>query len=250
LASYHFGAAVRATADLNNDGVGEVLVGMPDYFTVSPVGPGKGGVSIFSGATGVRIAGLVGANNDHLGDALAGAVGDFDGDGFKEFVVAGSLSDAGGTDSGVVKCYSLFPAAPSTYCTGKVNSLGCTPAIAYSGTPSASTGAPFLVTASNFVNQKNGLLFYSHAPGGALFQGGFKCAANPTVRTPPRNSGGSTNGSDCTGTYSFDFNDWMVNGWDSTLAAGNEVFAQYWSRDPASASHTSLSNAVHFLIAP
>jgi hypothetical protein len=42
----------------------------------------------------------------------------------------------------------------------------------------------------------------------------------------------------------------MVNGWDATLGAGSEIYAQYWSRDPASASHTGLSNAVRFLINP
>jgi hypothetical protein len=246
----HFGACVRASADLNGDGVGEILVGAPDFSTTLPFGPGKGAVSIFSGATGVRIASLVGANNDHVGDALAGAVEDLDGDGFREFVVAGSASDAGGTDSGVIKCYRLFPTAPSTYCTGKINSLGCTPSITFSGSPSASSAAPFLITATNFVNQKSGLLFYSHTPTAASFQGGTKCAMDPTVRTPVQSSGGSPSGADCTGAYSFDFNDWIATGWDASLAAGNEVYAQYWSRDPGSASHTSLSNALRLLVSP
>jgi hypothetical protein len=73
---------------------------------------------------------------------------------------------------------------------------------------------------------------------------------NPTVRTPPMNSGGTTSGSSCTGAYTFDFNDWIANGWDTTLATGDEIFAQYWSRDPQSASHTGLSNAVRFVINP
>jgi hypothetical protein len=94
------------------------------------------------------------------------------------------------------------------------------------------------------------LLFYSHQPLAAPFQGGTKCAANPTVRTPNQNSGGSASGNDCTGAYSFDFNDWIAHGWDPSLPAGSEVFAQYWSRDPASASHTSLSNAVRFVVNP
>ena len=196
------------------------------------------------------MGGAAGANNDHLGDAIVGALQDLDGDGFDELVAAGSLSDTGGTDSGVVKCFRFFPCAPATYCTGKINSLGCTPAIAFSGTASANPSAPFNITASNLVNQKTGLLFYSHAPVAVAFQGGTKCVASPFVRTQPQNSGGSTNGNDCTGTYSFDFNDWIVNGWDFTLAPGSEIYAQYWSRDPASASHTSLSNALQFVINP
>jgi hypothetical protein len=103
---------------------------------------------------------------------------------------------------------------------------------------------------SSYLNQKNGLLFYSRAPTAVAFQGGTKCAANPTVRTPPMSSAGSTSGNDCTGSYAFDFNGWIANGWDTTLGVGGEVYAQYWSRDPQSPSHTSLSNAVRFVIQP
>jgi hypothetical protein len=247
--NYHFGAAVCACADLNGDGVDDFLIGTPDYF-VFPGFNHKGAVAVYSGATGTLLCSITGGSNEQLGEGLVGAVGDFDGDGFKEFVVAGALADNAGTDSGVVKCYRLFPLAPSTYCTGKVNSLGCTPSISYSGSPSASSTAPFNITASNFVNQKNGLLFYSAAPAAVLFQGGTKCAANPILRTPPQNSGGSASGSSCTGAYSFDFNHWIANGWDFSLGAGSEIYAQYWSRDPASPSHTGLSNAIRFVINP
>jgi hypothetical protein len=246
--NYHFGAAVRACADLNGDGIGEILAGAPDYFTAFSAG--RGGVAIYSGATGTRFAFVQGASNDRLGSAIAGALDDLDGDGFEEFVVAGALSDAGGTDSGVVKCYRLFPLAPSTYCTGKVNSLGCTPSIGFSGSPSATPGSTFFVTASNFISQRTGLLFYSHAPLAALFQGGTKCAASPTVRTPIQSSGGSASGDDCTGAYSFDFADWIQNGPDPSITAGAEAYCQYWARDPQSASTTSLSNALRFVVNP
>jgi hypothetical protein len=251
--NFHFGAAVHACADLNGDGVGEILVGAPGFFTQSLFPAGwnfRGAVRIYSGASHQQLTGMSGGTTDRLGDGLGGAVADFDGDGFAEFVVAGSLSDAGGTDSGVLKCYRLFPLAPSTYCTGKVNSLGCTPFISSSGTPSASSPAPFTINGSSFVNQKSGLLFYSHVPTAVLFQGGTKCVKDPTVRTPPQSSGGSASGSDCSGSYAFDFNAWFASGIDPALAAGAEIYAQYWSRDPASASHTSLSNAVAFVIHP
>ncbi|MCC7015520.1 MAG: FG-GAP repeat protein [Planctomycetes bacterium] len=250
--NFHFGAAVNACGDLNGDGVGEILIGAPDYFTPGLISGWsfRGLVRIYSGASGALLTSVFGGTTDRLGDALAGSIGDLNGDGFSEFVVAGSLSDAGGTDSGVVKCYRLFPLQPWTYCVGKVNSLGCTPFVSFSGLPSASSGQPFAINASNFLNQKSGLLFYSHAPAAVPFQGGTKCVASPSVRTLVQTSGGAASGSSCSGTYSFDFNLRIASGVDASLVAGADVCAQYWSRDPASPSTTSLSNAVQFVINP
>lgn len=250
---FHFGAAVRACGDLNGDGAGDFLVGAPGYFTQSffPAGWNfRGLVRLFSGATGTQLASITGSSTDRLGDALAGAVTDLDGDGFQEFALAGSLSDAGGTDTGVLKCYRLFPLAPSTYCVGKVNSLGCSPSIGSNGSASATSASPFTVSAVNVINQKSGLLFYAHAPAAVFFQGGTKCVANPTVRTAVQNSGGSASGSDCTGVFSHDFNALIQSSVDPTLTVGAEVFSQYWSRDPASPSTTSLSNALRFVVNP
>jgi hypothetical protein len=246
---FHFGAAVRACGDLNGDGVGEILVGTPQYFPITPLNV-KGGVTVYSGATGTSWCSITGASNEQLGDALAGAIGDLDGDGFEEFVVAGSLADANGTDSGVVKCYRLFPVPSAWYCTGKTNSLGCTPAIGLSGSASATQATPFLITCTSVINQKSGLLMYSHAPNAAAFQGGTLCVKSPIRRTASQDSGGSASGSDCTGVFSFDFNARIQSGVDPMLVVGAELFGQYWSRDPAIASTTSLSNGLRFLINP
>ncbi len=246
----HFGAAVRASADLNGDGVGDFLVGAPDFSTTVPIGPGKGAVTLYSGATGQRLSSVVGANQDRLGDSILGAVADLDGDSFPEFVVAGSRSDVVAVDNGVLKAYRLFPVTPSTYCTGKPNSLGCTPSIGFTGSPSASAPSGFVITATNVLNQKNGLCFYSYAPQSAAFQGGFLCVATPTLRTPPQSSGGATSGASCTGAFDLDFNAWIASGFDASLVVGAEVYAQYWARDPQSPSKTSLSNALRLLVNP
>jgi hypothetical protein len=140
--------------------------------------------------------------------------------------------------------------APTSYCTAKVNSQGCTPAIGSSGTPSWTLATPFTVTASNELNQKTGLLFYGYAPSSAPFQGGFKCVASPTIRTAVQSSGGSTSGDDCTGAYAFELNGWIQSHADPLLLPGEEVFAQIWSRDPASASTTNLTNALRFTVRP
>jgi hypothetical protein len=247
-ATYHFGAAVRASADLNGDGIPDVVVGAPDYFTA--VGSAQGAAVVFSGATGMRMGGLVGANNDHLGNALLGAFLDLNADGIREFAVAGSSSDNPATDCGTLGYYSLFPSLPTSYCTSKTNSQGCLPAIGSSGVPSVGSPAPFQVTCTNELNQKSGLFFYSHAPNAASFQGGTLCAKAPLLRTPVSSSGGSATGTDCTGVFSYDFGARIHSGADPTLVVGAEVFLQCWSRDPASASTTSLSNALRFVINP
>jgi hypothetical protein len=157
-----------------------------------------------------------------LGDALLGAFDDLDGDGYPEFAVGGSVADTNvGVDSGTLKCLRLFPAHHSTYCTGKPNSLGCTPGIhSPSGYASVSAAVPFSITGDGFLNQKNGLLFYGYDSLEVPFQGGTLCVKAPTVRTPVQNSGGGATPS-CK-----------------------------WARDPMSASQTSLSNAMRMLINP
>ncbi len=137
---------------------------------------------------------------------------------------------------------------PQTYCTSQGNSLGCTPPIYTLGLPSATAGPGFAVLSSLAVTNTNGILFYSKTgPASVPFMGGFLCVAPPTVRTPLQNSGG---GGPCDGFFALDFNVWIATGLDPGLVAGAPVWAQYWSRDPASASATNLTNAVQFVIGP
>ncbi len=246
----NLGAAVHACRDLNNDGVGDILAGAPGYSVFSTSVQNRGAVAVFSGATGTRMGVLFGFNGQRLGDALGGDLDDLDGDGFEDFVVAGSLADGTGVDHGVVRAFRLFPATPTAYCTAKTNSMGCAPSMGSSGAPSVSSSSSFLVNCSSVLNQVSGLLFYSQGPGAAPFQGGTLCVRVPTRRTPPQSSVGSASGSDCSGVFSIDFNARIQSGVDPTLVAGAEVFGQYWSRDPASPSTTSLSNGLRFLISP
>ncbi|MCK6447310.1 MAG: S8 family serine peptidase [Planctomycetes bacterium] len=138
---------------------------------------------------------------------------------------------------------------PFVYCTAKVNSLGCTPAMSYTGQPSTTNPAPFLLKATNVLNKKNGLLFYSTSSGDpAPFQGGWLCMKGPIIRTSVQNSGGSASGSDCSGAFSYDFNALIQSGSDPNLQAGHKVRTQYWSRDPNDPFTTSLTDAVVFYI--
>jgi hypothetical protein len=138
----------------------------------------------------------------------------------------------------------------ASYCTAKTNSLGCVPEMSWNGLPSATLTSPFDLNATNVLNNKNGLLFYGFAESSTPFQGGTKCVAAPTRRTPVQSSGGNPPPNDCSGVYTYDFRARIQSGVDPNLTVGATAYAQYWSRDPQSASTTGLTDAVRFTIQP
>jgi hypothetical protein len=143
------------------------------------------------------------------------------------------------------------PQAQFTYCVSQINSVGCAPAIAASGTASASSGSGFDVTLSGAVNHRSGLLVYStHGAGATPFHGGLLCLARPAQRTFVQASGGNVGPADCSGSFAFDFNALIAAGVDPALAAGAIVWCQYLSRDPGDAEHFNASNALRFEIGP
>jgi hypothetical protein len=139
----------------------------------------------------------------------------------------------------------------ATYCTAKTSSQGCAPSIGWTGLPSASLASPFEIHASSVLNNKPGILFYGFQPAAVPFQGGFLCVQPPQTRTAVQGSGGNPPPDDCSGAYRFDFRERIQAGADPSLVVGATVYAQYWYRDPASASFpTGLTNALHFTIQP
>ncbi|MCP3917279.1 MAG: CehA/McbA family metallohydrolase [bacterium] len=134
-----------------------------------------------------------------------------------------------------------------TYCTGKASSLGCTPDIAWSGTPSATAGSGFTISASDLIPNSFGLMIYGLAPDFRPFQDATLCVGLPFVRTPIQNSG-SGGSAPCSGEYTLDFNTLIASGMDPTLTVGTTVFSQYWQRDNAASFGSGLSNALQFTI--
>jgi hypothetical protein len=112
------------------------------------------------------------------------------------------------------------------------------------------SASPFLVTATQVINKKPGILIYGAIYDQQPFLGGTLCIGAPIKRTNGQVSGGSSLGKDCTGSFAFDFNDYLDSGDDPALVAGTWVWSQYWFRDPAASSGTGLSNALRFQIAP
>jgi glucose/arabinose dehydrogenase len=147
------------------------------------------------------------------------------------------------------ECECPGGSVPATYCTGKLNSQLCLPTIAISGAPSASGAGSCVITASNIINNRNGLLFYGYGPAALPFQGGFICTPTPVKRTPIQLSGGTPTGTNCTGTFTFNFNAFIASGADPALqVVGSAWGAQYWSRDSGDPFGSSLTNAVGGLI--
>jgi hypothetical protein len=241
------GWSLAALGDLDGNGYEDFASGQPG---TEGCGTGLQGVRVFDGQSGAAIATLpvVTGNGSQFGSALAS--GDANGDGLRDLVVGAPCSDLNSSNSGSLHAYTIVRSVES-YCESESNSLGCTAAIAGVGTPSATLASPFDVRAINVLNNKSGLLFYGFKPRQTPFQGGHMCVVAPTLRTPIQSSGGSLPPiDDCTGVLTLDFNARIQSGVDPLLVAGEEVFAQFWSRDPPDASTTNLTNALAFYIQP
>jgi hypothetical protein len=146
---------------------------------------------------------------------------------------------------------------PSSYCTAKLNSLGCTPQISSTGRPNPAALSGFVVSGARVRNNKAGILFYGIGGGASLpFSGGTLCVATPIRRTPAVNSGGSPAPlNDCSGVYSIDMNAFAQGGLGGTPLpglgqSGTIVNCQFWGRDPgfAAPNNTTLTDALQYQI--
>jgi hypothetical protein len=157
---------------------------------------------------------------------------------------------SGGFPSGEIRG-QILPAAANVnaYCTAKVTSLGCTPAINGTGKPSASAGIGFTISTFPVPGASVGIYFYSTTgTNNVPFQGGTLCLSGTVLRTPGQFSGGAFGV--CNGGYGFDFNTFALNSSDPALVAGQIVFLQTWFRDPPASFGSGLSNALKFELLP
>jgi len=150
-------------------------------------------------------------------------------------------------------------AVPTTYCTAKLTGNGCLPAIGWTGLlPSATPGTGFIVNGTNFINNKNCLLFYGiTGQNSATFQGGTLCVATPIRRTPATNTFGNPPPNDCSGVPSIDMQSFASGTGGGTpiaqlLVAGTVVNCQWWGRDPTipAPNNTQLSDGLEYTVGP
>jgi hypothetical protein len=241
------GLALTSVGDVDGDGIDEFAAAAPGAAGASAASATAAPTEIRKFAASAALLTLPpGDANDRFGHSLAS--GDANGDGLRDLIVGEPLDDDNGLDSGSVHVYT-FVRAPTSYCRAETNSLGCVPHVASSGTPSATAPLPFYVQALGVLSHKSGLAFYGFVPIQTAFHGGYLCVSPPTLRTPVQNSGGNAV-LDCSGVFAFDFNARIQSGIDPLLVAGEEVFAQYWSRDPADPNTTNFSDALAFYVNP
>ncbi len=138
------------------------------------------------------------------------------------------------------------------YCSGKPNSLGCTPEVACSGIANPGARRGFKIWATKVRNQSSGILLYSMGgPTSLPYLGGTLCVTAPYETSVVVNSGGSSaSQGDCSGQWEVDFNSIMFA--TGGLPAGHHVQAQFFGRDPGLplGEAFSFSNAVDFELVP
>lgn len=144
----------------------------------------------------------------------------------------------------------LEPACPppTTYCTARTSSQGCTPGVGAAGQPSLSSNVPFVLTADDLPGGSSGLLLYGHAPAALPVGGGWLCIAAPFARSSPRATGGS--GANCSGFLAVDLGTLLTSALLPALLPGANLYAQFWVRDRAQPTAHVLSQGLAFTLCP
>lgn len=227
-----FGRALSTLADVDGDGVRDLLVGALGNSNV------KGYTAIHSGANGSQLL-RVKSWGDHWPKAVAG-LGDLDFDGHPEFLIS---SD----QQALAMVLTTGTAAGSRYCLAKTDSAGCAPSISATGTPSLSGPDDFVVHASGVQNQRYGLLIWGRTPAQTAFAGGTLCVSSG-FRSPVQFAGGSTTGTNCSGSFSFHFTTALAL--SKGIDPGEFLHAQYWYRAPGSLppNNAGLSDAWRWMV--
>lgn len=152
---------------------------------------------------------------------------------------------ADGECSGAVALVTDCQTAPTV-------TQGCNSTASTSGFPSASGAGVFTVTFGMLNQNVNGVVFYgTNGPNFATWSAQSNlCVKAPTTRLGgvPGASGstGDFNGAaPCGGQYSFNMNAVIVA---AGITAGTCMDVQAWTRDPASAKTTQLSDSLSFIV--
>jgi hypothetical protein len=160
--------------------------------------------------------------------------------------------DGSVSDQGVSEDYSMGAGGFTTYCDSKVNSSGCQADIFWTGTPSFSGPDDFHLGCNEMINANFGVLMWGGNLASIPYMNATLCVQPPVSRKRIQFTAGTaiSGGADCSGTLHSAFSQPYMVG--RLLFPGDQVYAQYWYRDPNHTDGTgiSLSNAVSFTVTP
>jgi hypothetical protein len=141
----------------------------------------------------------------------------------------------------------------ATYGTASASSGGCSAAISFSGSPSASLATPFAIDVTSAEANQHGMVLYGiHGPQSVPWHGGaILCIHPPLQRTPLQDAGGTSG--QCDGHFTLDWNAFLSSH-PTALGfpwhAGQALWAQAAMRDPSSPSSIATSNALAISVCP
>ena len=144
--------------------------------------------------------------------------------------------NATGMQTGAVYLYRVDASAliPNFYCAPKSAPPACVPRLYHLGEPSLSgalAGHTYRLRADKVPPKVLGLLAYGTSGAANLpFFGGTLCIAPPIARMSLMSANGLA---PCSGVFDVDFNAWIAAGNDPALQPGQQIWFQYWYRDPA-----------------
>lgn len=194
-------------------------------------------------------------------DLQAGLTTDCDGDGIPTACET-TLEDCNG--NGISDCVDVATGAssdtngngvpdecegapPSTYCTPMTNSAGCVSVMGFTGNPS-SQSSTFRVFSNNLIHPTFAIMIWSRGSISVPLLGGTLCVGPQIIRGAVLSSSPTSAPPPCNGRVAF----WWSSGFLASrgLGPGDQVFCQFWSRDPQGATGANLTDAVQFTVLP
>lgn len=138
------------------------------------------------------------------------------------------------------------------YCTGTVNSAGCTATIAGTGFASIGGSDQVTLTLSNVVNEQFGLFVFSRGPDNRPLYNGTLCIEEPLVRLlePTRSGGQGPFGTNCSGSFTRTIDAGFLSSFGYGL--GDSLYCQWLYRDTFSPDGipVAFSNAARITVCP